>query len=229
MKRNLSALLLCSVLSLGWGVPRLAVAQPELDRLEQQIRSQGGQAGAAPAAPLPLGQIPAGARPAAARPYLGATVDDRDDRGRGVRVMDVRPGGPADRAGLKVRDLIVGAGGVRVRQLSDLTATVELLSAGDKLPLEIDRNGQPQSVAVTLGQRDAAGAPLPGTTAPAPIPPIPPPPETIVPPGSLPAGPAFGKPAGDAARIEQLERRVEELERRVEQLERALRQSSPRT
>ncbi|MGA2618490.1 MAG: PDZ domain-containing protein [Thermoguttaceae bacterium] len=173
---------------------------------------------------------PAMAQTAGGRGYLGATVDDRNDRGRGVRVLGIRPGGPADRAGLRPDDLIVGAGGARVRQMADLTAVLDLLAPGDKVPIEVLRAGSalPQKGEVTLGQSPPGlPATVPGTFPPRESVPAPPA-------GPLPGPPAEGptitpppSPGGlvsDSARIDQLQRRIDQLERRVEQLEQTLAQ-----
>ena len=68
------------------------------------------------------------------RVYLGAMADN--DAGRGVKVLSVRSGGPADRAGLQAQDLIVGAAGRKIRLLSELSAILSRLNPGDRLALE---------------------------------------------------------------------------------------------
>jgi membrane-associated protease RseP (regulator of RpoE activity) len=219
-----------------WPSPaRHAAAQPVLQRLEDQIRQQGGE-GSAPAVPesRPLAAPSAGLGAAAARerPYLGAVADDRNDRGRGVRIVEVRPNGPADKAGLRVGDLVVGAAGQRVRQMSDLTQILDLFAVGDKLSVELVRDTVPQKAEVTLGARPAtAGAaamPLP-EAVPAPRaeqpPPLPGEPPRLQPPAggpNLTPPPLPGPLTSDSARIEQLQRRIDQLERRIEELERAL-------
>ena len=161
------------------------------------------------------------AKPAGSRGYLGAVVDDTTDRGRGVRVLSVRPGGPADRAGLRPDDLITTAAGTRVRQLVDLTGVLDSLGPGDRLSLEAIRNGRPVKGEVVLGQPSAnAGPPATGAI---------PPPALVPPGGTAPAIPAEGPAlvSGDSARIEQLQRRIEQLEHRVEALERQIGSQRP--
>ena len=48
---------------------------------------------------------------------MGIVADDQNDRGRGVRVLDVTADGPGAKAGLRTQDLIVSLSGMRVRQL----------------------------------------------------------------------------------------------------------------
>jgi hypothetical protein len=216
------------------GLAAAGLGQAPLDRIEDQIRTQAGQGNAPPAPPSPaeaavppVNRSPAPRAKAGEGPYLGAVADDRHDRGRGVRVVEVRPGGPADRGGLRTQDLVVGAANNRVRQMSDLTAVLDLCAPGDKLLLEVVRDGQTRKVEITLGQRVAR----PGAVVPeaVPAPPAEPGPAPGPSPSEgpllrpLPSGPSPSGPlSSDATRIEQLQRRVEQLERRVEELERTL-------
>jgi hypothetical protein len=104
--------------------PPTAPSAPDFPTIQRR-----GVDAAAPAGPIPVATPRSGPiAPGRQRAYVGAVVDDVNDRGRGVRVLVVRPGGPAERAGVRPRDLIVGAGGTRVRQLSELTAVVERAS-----------------------------------------------------------------------------------------------------
>jgi hypothetical protein len=193
------------------GQPGSALAQSPLERIEDQIRTQPGSDAVSPGPAAPS-STPGAKSPSGERPYLGAFVDDRNDRGRGVRVLDVRPDGPSARAGLLAKDLIVSASGVRGRQMADLSAIVDAMSPGDTLSVEITRNGQTKKVDVVLGHRVAPASP-----------------EGVPPPvGKLPVGtpsapgPDLTAPLGANAQVDQLQRRVEQLERRVEALERAL-------
>ncbi|MGA2068368.1 MAG: PDZ domain-containing protein [Thermoguttaceae bacterium] len=145
-----------AVVITGLAGARVATAQTTLQRLEDDIRAQAGR-GVDPAAPAPAPTPPGGPiAPGRQRAYLGAVVDERNDPGRGVRVLVVRPGGPAEQAGLRPQDLIVAAAGARVRQLSDLAAAVERASPGDRLVIEVLRGVRPQTLTVTLGRQPAA-------------------------------------------------------------------------
>lgn len=178
-----------------------------------------------PAGPHPT---PAGREPG----YLGAVVDDRKDQGQGVRILKVRPGSPADRAGLKADDLIAGVAALRVRRMADLAAVLGQAPAGARLTFQILRDGKQRHIDVVLGRQPAAGA-QPGMAAPGQ-------------PGAddSSAGPILGPPAGgsqpgaapgaagdappndpddlgdeDRARIELLERRLDRAEGRFDRLE----------
>jgi hypothetical protein len=94
-------ILLATTLNFG----SIAKAQTTLDRLEEQIRQRvnPSQEGTAPRR-MPTAPSPTAEQPQAAYStnsaqnadtpepvYLGMTADDRKDRGRGVRITDVRP------------------------------------------------------------------------------------------------------------------------------------------
>src|SRR5258706_15517526 len=71
----------------------------------------------------------------------------------GALIEDVGPGGPAERAGLKPGDVIRKFNGRTVNESSDLLAMIASTNPGTPATLEILRNGQPQTVNVTLDQR----------------------------------------------------------------------------
>jgi serine protease Do len=68
-------------------------------------------------------------------------------------IEDVTPGGPAAKAGLKPGDVIRKFNGQAIGDSSDLLAKVASTNPGASAALEILRNGQPQTVTVTLEQR----------------------------------------------------------------------------
>jgi len=210
------------VFSMWLGAVRVASAQPVLERLEKAIRRQVDRgAKAAGPADRPAVERPAGApagKPDFQPGYLGLVADDKKDRGRGLRVLDVRPDGPAEKAGIRKHDLITALAGVQVRQMAEMADILELFPAGDTLTVDILRAGKPQKVKVTLGRRG------PRTWRSAALAEAVPAPPAETPPGGerLPAAGRADRPSDAAARIEQLQRRVAELERRVAELQRAL-------
>ncbi len=151
-------------------------------------------------------------------------ADDREDRGRGVRVVEVYRGGPADKAGIRKQDLITAVGGVRVRQMTDMTDMLDTFMPGQGVDFELLRDGRLVKLRATMAERPLAGERPGGPPEAIPLPPgeaIPQPPEPglgreVVPPGPV------APPPSESARIEQLQRRVEDLERRVAELERQL-------
>jgi hypothetical protein len=140
--------------------PALLVAQRALERLEKQIRERVEQdipippspGTAAPTPPAP-GPGPAQVREKWEPGYLGLQADDRQDRGRGVRVLEISAEGPAAKGGLKKQDLITAVSGVRTRQMSDMADLMNLYSAGESVEIEVLRDNTPLKVKVTLGRR----------------------------------------------------------------------------
>ena len=98
------------------------------------------------------------------RPYMGITylaVTDAQTAAQlnvnayGVYVVDVVQGGPADKAGLKTGDRIVSIDGTEIAQKDDLGTLIQQHAAGDTLSITVAREGQMQTVSLTLGEKNA--------------------------------------------------------------------------
>jgi membrane-associated protease RseP (regulator of RpoE activity) len=126
-----------------------AQAQGLLERLEKRLEGVLGDERAAPAAAEPERVEPG---------YLGLTADD-DDAGRGVKVLSVRGGGPAEAAGLQAGDVIVAVNDAVVTKLEDMQAQLVRKLVGEKVNFKVDRGGAERTIAVTLGRRPAPLAP----------------------------------------------------------------------
>ena len=99
------------------------------------------------------------------RPYMGNTyiaVTDAQTAAQlnvnayGVYVVDVVQGGPADKAGLKAGDRIVSIDGTEIAQKDDLGTLMQQHTAGDTLSITVARDGQMQTVSLTLGEKNAS-------------------------------------------------------------------------
>ncbi len=78
----------------------------------------------------------------------------------GVLVGSVQPDGPADKAGLKEGDIVVSFDGERVRRLQELMFAVAETEPGSEVEMTIQRNGNEQTLAMTLASRpDSQGPP----------------------------------------------------------------------
>lgn len=77
---------------------------------------------------------------------------------QGALVAEPQPNSPAATAGIRSGDLIVGLNGEPVRDARDLTRRVAAIAPGQTARFDILRNGQRQTVEVTLGR-------LPGDVA----------------------------------------------------------------
>ena len=86
-------------------------------------------------------------------PYFGSIPDFGAGNDAGVRLTGVRPGSPAERAGLRVGDTIVRFAGVTVRSLEDLTFALRSRRAGDEVEVTFVRDGSPHTVRTVLEQR----------------------------------------------------------------------------
>lgn len=84
--------------------------------------------------------------------YLGS-VPDFSPVERGVLLSGVGPGSPAETAGLRAGDVIVGLGTHDVADLQGLTDALRAHKPGDTVSVRFLRDGQEQSVTVTLGSR----------------------------------------------------------------------------
>lgn len=95
------------------------------------------------------------------RGWLGLSIDDVDPEladalaipGRnGARVMQVVPGAPADKAGVKTGDIVLALQGKVVTGAADLRNRVAAERPGTKVTLRVLRDGKEQDVVVPLGK-----------------------------------------------------------------------------
>ena len=101
------------------------------------------------------------------RPYLGITyvaVEDAQTAAQlgvnayGVYIVDVVKGGPAEKAGLQAGDRIVSIDGSEIAEKDDLGTLMQKHAAGDTLSFTVARDGQMQTVSVTLGEKTASNS-----------------------------------------------------------------------
>lgn len=101
-----------------------------------------------------------------ARPYLGAALQPvripesssanlRSGAGGGLIVLHVESGGPAEKAGIVLGDVIVELEGNPVVDVYEIRSTLAASKIGDSLKLKVLRAGSPVEAAVTLGERPA--------------------------------------------------------------------------
>jgi S1-C subfamily serine protease len=91
------------------------------------------------------------------RAYLGLASGERPAT-PGALVGTVNPGTPADEAGIKTGDLIVGFDGKKIRNPSELSLAVLKKQPGDEVKVELKRGGDTRTVTVKLDERPSQAA-----------------------------------------------------------------------
>ena len=153
-------------LGLGLGLS-VTLACPQ----DAQAGEPGAPAPSVPPLPSPpqAPQAPPSGLPAA--PWLGVQMDAGSDIG--VTVERVVRSSPAEKAGLKQGDRIVGIDGAKTTAPGQVTRAVGLHKVGDTVTVEYERRGSATTATVVLAQRpsgddilkmDLVGAPAPAWT-----------------------------------------------------------------
>ena len=86
------------------------------------------------------------------RVYLG-TIPDYNEEVKGVRLMGVRAGGPAEKGGLKGGDTIVKLGDKKIENVYDYTYALQEHKAGETVPIVVLREGKEVTLQVTFAKR----------------------------------------------------------------------------
>jgi len=93
------------------------------------------------------------------RKYIGVYIEEINrelseyfgvKEGRGLLVAKITKDSPAEKAGLKVGDVIIKADGTRIERLRDLTGVIRSKEKGEKIKLEILRNKKVRSLEVEI-------------------------------------------------------------------------------
>jgi len=92
--------------------------------------------------------------PAPGRAVLGINLGSADTRGGGVKVNSVSPGGPAADAGVRTGDLIVAIDAKPVGTGRDLVSAMKDVEPGQKVALDLRRDGKPVTVKVEARPMD---------------------------------------------------------------------------
>jgi len=74
------------------------------------------------------------------------------DTSDGALVAQVTQGGPADTAGIRRGDVIVRFGNEAIGRMRDLPGIVSQKSVGEQVPIEVIREGQHETLTVTVGE-----------------------------------------------------------------------------
>ena len=83
------------------------------------------------------------------RAMLGVTTDEDD---KGARITGITHESGADKAGLKVGDVITKIGDAKIEDADDVSEAVHQHKPGEKIPITILRNGKEQKITAELGK-----------------------------------------------------------------------------
>jgi S1-C subfamily serine protease len=87
------------------------------------------------------------------RAYLG-TIPDYAEEVDGVLLSGVSKDGPADKAGVTSRDVIVELAGKKIENIYDYTHAIEGLKIGEPVKMAVIRNGERVLLEITADSRD---------------------------------------------------------------------------
>ncbi|MBF0492883.1 MAG: DegQ family serine endoprotease [Deltaproteobacteria bacterium] len=99
------------------------------------------------------------------RGFLGVGIQEMDENlvksfglsnDKGALVVGVNPGGPAEKVGIEVGDVIVSFNGKTIEGAHDLPIQVSQASVGSKVPVEIIRKGQKKNFMVEITELEPA-------------------------------------------------------------------------
>lgn len=98
-----------------------------------------------------------GIRMAELTPELRQEINQSDagfrvNQDQGVLVVEVLPNSPAARAGLQAGDLVASINGTPIQNADQVQAQVDATTPGNTLKLQVQRNGQTQSIQVRPGE-----------------------------------------------------------------------------
>ena len=96
------------------------------------------------------------------RPYIGIsgrdldkTTADRYNLVEGVYVVSIDEFSAAEKAGLKVGDVIIQADGKDVKTMDELNEIRNTHNIGDTMNLKINRDGEEKDITITLGEQNS--------------------------------------------------------------------------
>jgi len=92
---------------------------------------------------------PSSEDPPTGSPGMGLMLDYESSGG--LAINDVRPGGPADKAGLKPGDVIIEFGGIEIDNVQDYMNALSTVRIGDQVDIVVKRGGEMKTLKATVG------------------------------------------------------------------------------
>jgi hypothetical protein len=89
--------------------------------------------------------------------YVGGVPDYGYD-GEGLKISDVAPGSPADKAGLKAEDIIIKFADNEIKNIYDYTAALSKFNPNDVVEFKVKRGNSIITIPVKLGSRSSVSA-----------------------------------------------------------------------
>ncbi|MGY8731017.1 MAG: M28 family peptidase [Pirellulales bacterium] len=84
------------------------------------------------------------------RPYFGS-IPDYSDNTDGLPLTGVATNGPAEKAGIKPKDVVIGLGKYKIGGIEDFDSALRKFKAGDKVPVKVLRAGKELTLTIILG------------------------------------------------------------------------------
>ncbi|MGD2269382.1 MAG: DegQ family serine endoprotease [Desulfobacterales bacterium] len=97
------------------------------------------------------------------RGWLGVAIQDLNEElaeyygvkgQKGVLITEVFPGDPADKAGIKTKDIVIEVNGEKVTTSRELSRTIADIGVGEKAKILILRDGQKKTFRVKIAKRE---------------------------------------------------------------------------
>ncbi len=126
-----------------------AIAVDKAKPIIETIRSRGSGAGGSSTTAVPAGQALLGISSRTLDPVAASALGL--SQRTGALVVEIQPGSAADKAGLRIGDVIISVGNRRVETSEDVVAAVRSHRPGDTVEISWARGGQRLSASVTFG------------------------------------------------------------------------------
>ena len=102
--------------------------------------------------------------------YMGVSVQNTDEASAsmfglptGAYIASVEKDGPAYKAGIQAKDIIIDVGGYPVSNVTDLTRALRNFKAGDTTTVTVIRSGQEKTLEITLAAKPQTAETTPAT------------------------------------------------------------------